>query len=149
MRWLARASAISTASLLALFGLVHVVWATRGISGRSVALPERNGRPIIQPGRGSTLTVAAGLFSGALVLLARASVVRLPLPAPWVTRGTWGLVVLFGLRAVGDFRYVGLFKRVKDSPFARWDSRLFTPLCIAVAAGSAVTAAGCHHPEGR
>jgi hypothetical protein len=137
---IARASAISTASLLTLLGLVHLFWAARGISGRSAALPERNGRPIIQPGRGATLTVAAGLFAGALVLLARASVVWLPLPAPWLNQGAWALAVLFGLRAVGDFRYVGLFKRVKDSPFARWDARLFTPLCIAVAAGSAVAA---------
>lgn len=95
---------------------------------------------MFQPGRGGTLAVATGLFGGALVLLARTKVVWLPLPAPWPTWGAWALAALFGLRAVGDFRYVGLFKRVKDSPFARWDSRLFTPLCIAVAAGSAMTA---------
>jgi len=36
---------------------------------------------------------------------------------------------------------VGLFKRVQRTMFARWDSRLFTPLCIAIAVGSGVVAA--------
>jgi hypothetical protein len=141
MRRLARACAISTASVLTLLGLVHVYWAVRGVSGRSVALPERDGRPLFQPGCGSTLAVAAGLCGGALVLLARANVVRLPLPAPWLGWGAWTLATLFGLRAVGDFRYVGIFKRVKGTPFARWDAGLFTPLCIMIALGSAITAA--------
>ena len=39
------------------------------------------------------------------------------------------MAAVFALRAVGDFRCVGFFKRVKDTPFAVWDSRLFSPLC--------------------
>lgn len=60
MRRLVCASGLSTAGVLALLGLIHVYWAVRGISGRSVALPERDGHPIMQPGRASTLVVAAG-----------------------------------------------------------------------------------------
>jgi hypothetical protein len=126
--------------MLALLGLIHVFWAVRGISGRSVALPEQGGRPIVQPSRASTLGVAGGLFGGALTLLAQLGMVPSPLPAVWTRRGARALATLFLLRAIGDFRYVGLFKRVKDSPFARWDSWLFTPLCLTIALGSALTA---------
>jgi len=34
----------------------------------------------------------------------------------------------------GKAAYVGLFKRVRDTPFARNDTRFYTPLCIALAA---------------
>jgi catechol 2,3-dioxygenase-like lactoylglutathione lyase family enzyme len=43
---------------------------------------------------------------------------------------------VFLLRAVGDFRLVGFFKRVRGTPFARWDTRLFSPLCVALGLAS-------------
>ena len=131
----------TTAGLLVLLGLIHLYWAARGIKGRSIALPERDGHPVMQPGRTSTLAVAAALFAGALTLLARLGLIWLPLPASWLRGGAWTIATLFGLRAIGEFRYVGLFKRVKGTPFARWDSWLFTPLCIVIALGSALAAA--------
>lgn len=45
------------------------------------------------------------------------------------------------VRAVGDFRSVGVFKRVRGTAFARWDSRLYVLLCLAIAAACAVLAA--------
>jgi hypothetical protein len=131
----------ATAGLLALLGLIHLYWAARGIKGRSVALPERDGRPVMQPSRASTMAVAGCLFGGALVLLTRLGLVPLPVPALWPCRASWLLAFLFALRAIGEFRYVGIFKRVKGTPFARWDSALFTPLCIVIAVGSALVAA--------
>jgi hypothetical protein len=46
------------------------------------------------------------------------------------------------LRAIGDFRLVGVFKRIRGTPFAWWDSRLFVPLCCFIALGTAVVALG-------
>jgi hypothetical protein len=132
---------VGTAGILALLGLIHVYWTAAGASGRSVALPERDGRPLFQPSRGGTLAVGAGLLAGALTLLTRVGVVRLPVPAAWPGWGSWMLASLFALRAIGEFRYVGLFKRVTDTPFGRWDTWLFTPLCMVIAAGSALVAA--------
>jgi hypothetical protein len=137
-----RGYGLTTAGLLAILGVIHLYWVARGVAGRSVALPERNGRPVVQPGRASTVAVALGLFGGALTLLARLGLVRVPVPARWIGAGTWTLASLFGLRAIGEFRYVGLFKRVKGTPFARWDTGLFTPLCLLIALGSALVATG-------
>lgn len=44
------------------------------------------------------------------------------------------VAVIFLLRAIGDFRYIGLIKRRKQSLFALWDIRLYTPLCLILAA---------------
>ncbi len=40
-------------------------------------------------------------------------------------------------RAVGDFKYVGFFKKLRDSRFATLDSWLYSPLCLLLAAGVA------------
>jgi hypothetical protein len=131
----------ATATVLALLGLLHVYWAAGGKTGSVVALPERAGRPLFQPSPASTLGVAGGLFAGALLLLARLGLVCDCLPTRWTGRATWLLAAVFALRAIGDFRYVGLFKRLHRTPFARWDSGLYTPLCLLLALGSAIVAA--------
>jgi hypothetical protein len=43
------------------------------------------------------------------------------------------IAALFLLRAIGDFKYVGFFKSVSQTDFARLDSLLFTPLCLLIA----------------
>ena len=43
--------------------------------------------------------------------------------------GVWALVVVFGAHVVGDLRWFGLFKRMKGTPFAWWDTWLYVPLC--------------------
>ena len=41
------------------------------------------------------------------------------------------------VRAVGDRKYVGFFKRVRDTEFARRDSRIYSPLCLLLGLGAA------------
>jgi hypothetical protein len=50
------------------------------------------------------------------------------------------LVVVFGARVVGDLRWFGLFKRMKGTPFAWWDSWLYTPLFLLLALASLLVA---------
>lgn len=37
---------------------------------------------------------------------------------------------LFILRSIGEFKYVGFFKKIKDTEFAKADSQIFSPLCL-------------------
>ena len=71
--------------------------------------------------------VALGLFGFAYVTL---SAVTGWLPARWVFYGNLAIGGIFLLRAVGDFRYVGFFKKVKNTAFARNDTRYYSPLCL-------------------
>ena len=45
-----------------------------------------------------------------------------------------GLAAIFVLRALGDFQYVGFSKRIRGTQFAHWDDRIFSPLCLLIAA---------------
>jgi hypothetical protein len=51
----------------------------------------------------------------------------------------WPVFILgfaFLMRAVGAGGLVGFTKRVRGTSFARWDTRLFSPLCLALSYGS-------------
>ena len=133
MRWFA---AFNTLVLVGLSGL-HVYWALGGRRGLTAALPAApDGSLHLRPSAALTALVAAsllamgGLSAVPLVLGANA--------APgWWRLAIAALAALFALRAVGDFRYVGLSKRVHHTTFARLDTRYYTPLCLALAASCA------------
>jgi uncharacterized protein DUF3995 len=127
--WLFWGTALG-ALVLALLSGLHVYWAAGGRRGTAVVIPERDGRPLLSPSRGMTLIVAALLLAGSGCLLARVGVVGRDLSPGLAEWGTRLMAAAFVLRAIGDFRYVGFFKRVGGSRFAVWDTRLFSPLCV-------------------
>jgi hypothetical protein len=131
----------TTAAVLALLGAIHVYWAAGGTAGCAVAVPERDGQPLFQPSPAATPGVAGALLGAACLVLARLGLVRSVVSECWTRRGVWLLAGVFVLRAMGDFHYVGLFKRVRTTAFARWDTWLYTPLCLLLALGSASAAA--------
>jgi hypothetical protein len=45
----------------------------------------------------------------------------------------WLIAAVFALRAIGDFRYIGFFKRIRDTRFARLDTLAYSPLCAVLA----------------
>ena len=130
--------AIALALVFAALAALHVFWAARGSSGAdgSGAVPTRaDGAPLFRPGRASTLAVAAALSVAALVVLGRSGAWRIGGPA-WIYRvGAWTVGAVLLMRTIGDFRYVGLFKRERTSRFALLDTRYFTPLCAVLAVG--------------
>ncbi len=119
--------------LLFLSGL-HIYWAFDGGWGSSAVIPTKadDGPPLFAPSPFVTLIVALALLTAALIILLRVQVVFLPLPSWLIQIGTWTIAVAFVLRAIGEFRYVGFFKRVRNTHFARMDSRLYSPLCLAL-----------------
>ncbi|HEX6032314.1 MAG TPA: DUF3995 domain-containing protein [Tepidiformaceae bacterium] len=127
-----------TAPLLLGIAAIHVYWAAGGRMGADSAVPSRGGVKTQSPGPIPTLSVAGGLIAmAAAVELAR--------------RGRGGAVarlvallsaLIFSARSVGDFRLVGLTKRERGTAFARNDTLLYTPLCMALSAGCLVAARG-------
>ena len=130
-------TAYALAFVLALLSGLHVYWALGGRWGWGAAIPQVDGRPAFTPSRLATLVVALGLAAAALLPLVRAGALPFPVPPRLSQWSAVFLAVLFFIRAVGDFRLVGFFKRVRGTPFAIWDTRLFSPLCLLLAAGFA------------
>jgi hypothetical protein len=122
--------------------LIHVYWALGGSGGKVAALPHINGEPAFRPSSGGTLLVALALLLCALLVTSVSGLLPLPVPRPLLTWPTYGLSFGLLLRAVGDFRLVGFFKRVRGSRFARLDTLVFSPLCLALSVGVFVVGYG-------
>ena len=127
--------ALSAAATLIVLALIHLYWAVGGAVGRMAAVPMRaNGTPVIRPGPAATLAVAVGLAGVAIAVLVRVQLIPEVGPPALYRWGARAAGVAFALRVIGEFRYVGLFKRVRGTRFARWDGALYTPLCAALSA---------------
>lgn len=133
--------AVAIAAVLLLLSALHLFWAFGGRWGIGVAVPIVDGRPAFEPSAAASIVVAIGLACAALVALTRGGLIPSPLPdaaAQWMSIA---LAAIFFARAVGDFRLVGFFKRVRRTRFATWDTRLFSPLCLLLACGFLAVAA--------
>jgi hypothetical protein len=98
-----------------------------------VTVPDVGGERAFNPSPLGTALVAIGLLIAMFTVLGHLGLLGEEIPR-WVFRwGTCGIALVFFLRAVGEFRLVGFFKRASDSQFAYWDTWLFSPLCLAIA----------------
>jgi hypothetical protein len=128
-------AAVIVVSVFAGLSLAHFFWALGGGSGKLATVPEVSGRRAFEPSVGATLVVAVGLALCALLVAATAGMVRLSFPANWLRWLSYALSFALLARAIGDFRLVGIFKRVRGTRFARLDSIVYSPLCLFLAAG--------------
>lgn len=139
MDTVALVAALILAGTFAVLSILHLVWAVRPSGPSPVVIPTVDGKAQLHPGPLATLAVAAALACAAAVSLWRVGVI--PRGWPTIPRvGMWVLAAVFLARAVGDLHLVGLFKRVRDTPFARYDSWLYSPLCLLVATLAVVVA---------
>jgi hypothetical protein len=133
--------AIALVAAFDLLCLMHLYWAAGGRAGNLQVLPERaDGTPLFRPGPASTLVVAVLLAIAGLLVAGRAGILPGPFPPGLVRLGTWCVSGALLLRAVGEFRYVGFFKRVRGTAFARMDSLLYSPLALLLGAGTGYVA---------
>jgi len=107
---------------------------------KDAAIPSFQGKKLFAPRPSLTAAVGVALLLCALVttMLRNADVGGSKAPLLiWLADG---LAALLFIRAVGDFRFVGFFKKVRDSRFAQLDTVLYSPLCALLAFGIYVLA---------
>lgn len=131
----------STAIVLAALSLVHIYWAVAGGAGAGV-LPGVNGAPAFRPGAAATVAVATALATAGMLLWEAGGAGPALVPMRIARVGAWLVAAAFLARAVGDFRFVGFFKRVRGTRFAALDTRVYSPLCLVLGLASAAVAQG-------
>ncbi|TGN03219.1 DUF3995 domain-containing protein [Leptospira dzoumogneensis] len=117
-----------TASILFFLSALHIYWAFGGKLTSVTVIPETNGKPTFVPSRGLTLLVALALFGfGTVALWSSGNIF-----SPNRTSAIFSLLIAFIFlgRAVGDFRLVGYFKKIKNTKFAKYDYLIYSPVCI-------------------
>lgn len=126
-------------AILTAISAIHVYWAFGGKWGAAAVLPELGGQKVLKPDIFSTLIVATGLGAMAVLHLHKISLFALPLPNWLDSKGLWVITAIFFIRAIGDFRYVGFFKKVKNSLFASLDTKYYSPLCLIISLNALLT----------
>jgi Protein of unknown function (DUF3995) len=126
---------LAMVAAFALLSLLHVHWACGGAWGKAVAVPEQDGRAVFTPSCLATGLVALGLAGCAIVVAALAGWLSLPMGEGPLRAFGYALALLFLARAIGDFRLVGFFKRLRGTRFAVFDTRFYSPLCLGLALG--------------
>ncbi|TCZ78124.1 DUF3995 domain-containing protein [Paenibacillus albiflavus] len=117
--------------ILFLLSGIHLYWMAGGRRGALAAIPSKGSELLFRP-----TNVATGIVAGALALagwfvLELGEVVEWLLFPDWVfIYGGWVLSAVFIIRAIGDFRWIGFFKKQKGTLFAKWDTMLYSPLCL-------------------
>ena len=119
--------------ILSSLGLLHLFWALGGTWGFASSLPTTlEGKRILNPKKIDSAIVGIGLCLFAVFYLVKVDLIALFFPS-WVANSAgWLISIIFLLRAMGDFKYVGFFKNVKHTPFGKLDSSYFSPLCLAL-----------------
>jgi hypothetical protein len=131
------AQTFNTTLFLAISGL-HFYWAFGILMGKkmksvSEVLPEMEGKPLFTPGAFATFIVAIGLVFFAIISgFGLLEIDIFKIFKPIFLYGNLLIAIIFMARAIGDFRYVGFFKKNKTSKFAINDSKYYSPLCLLI-----------------
>ena len=119
----------------ALLALIHFYWAFGGKWAFEAVLPQNvSGKRVLNPRPTESGIVGFGLLAfGAFYFVTSDCVTSIHLSS-WISVvGSWLIPVIFLLRSTGDFKYVGFFKSISTTSFARLDTYFLSPLCLAIA----------------
>lgn len=112
----------------------HFYWAMGGKVGFDVVLPSNTeGVKSLNPSKLITVITACVFLSIAIFYLRHVEIIYFPMNNTLDFYGLIMLAIVLIIRAIGDFKYVGFFKTIKNTPFARYDTKYYAPLCLFLA----------------
>lgn len=126
--------AIKLFTIFLLLSSIHFYWAFGGKWGSDAVLPTKDddSTKVLTPSILPSLIVAVGLLGIGLLVLAISGLLSFDIPSWLKDYGLWVIAGIFFLRAVGDFNYVGFFKKIMQTKFGRNDTKYFSPLCLII-----------------
>jgi hypothetical protein len=114
-----------------LLAILHFYWAFGGKLWYDDVLPtSSNGLHRFNPSTNATLVIAFGLLFMALITAGNQGLFDSYIKRTYFRFGALIIAIVFSLRAIGDFKFIGFFKRVKWTRFAINDTQIFSPLCL-------------------
>ncbi|MBL1244708.1 MAG: DUF3995 domain-containing protein [Sulfurimonas sp.] len=121
--------ALVTITTLFIAGVFHFYWAFGGTLGLDRAIPTKDGKALLNPGKLLTIIVGFIILNFAWVAYVLnfkdLSVISY---SEQIVYAGWFLSGVFAIRSIGDFRMVGLFKKINSTKFAEFDTKYFIPL---------------------
>ncbi|WP_067146588.1 DUF3995 domain-containing protein [Pseudotamlana agarivorans] len=121
-------------AIFLILALIHFNWIFGGTFGLNASLPTNlEGKRVLNPKPLDAVIVGLGLSFFSLFYILQSGLIPYTLPHWVMSVGAWLIPSIFLVRAIGEFKYVGFFKKVKQTPFGKLDTKLFSPLCLLIA----------------
>ena len=118
-------------TIFLLLSVLHFYWAFGGKLWLDAVLPTNSsGTQQLNPTTTAALIIAFGLLCLALVTLGNRGLFDKYLKRNYFRYGVLAIAIVFFLRAIGDFRFIGFFKIVTATRFGANDTQIFSPLCV-------------------
>ena len=119
--------------IFTVLGTFHFYWLFGGKWGIDKVIPSKNNQEIsLSIPKLATIIVGLVLVLFGFVYLIESKLISVQLPNWTLAFCYWFIPLIFIIRAIGDLKYVGFFKKVKNTKFAKADSKIFSPLCLAI-----------------
>lgn len=116
--------------ILFMLSILHFNWALGGKWGFDKVIPTNpEGERVFHPKKKHSLIVGLCLLIFALFYLLKSELIPLKTPISSPYFAGWIISVLFILRAIGDFNYIGFFKKITQTKYANLDTMIYTPMC--------------------
>jgi glucan phosphoethanolaminetransferase (alkaline phosphatase superfamily) len=116
----------------AVIALIHFYWLF-GEKWLDKALPtDENGKRVLNPRKFETIIVTLGLLLFAFYYLLKIELFEVEVPKLITKYSGWIISTIFIIRAIGDFKYVGFFKKIKNTKFAEFDTKYFTFISLII-----------------
>ncbi len=116
-----------------MLSLLHFYWSLGGLWGfENSLLTKETGKRVLNPTKFDSAIVGIELAAFASFYLFSSGLINNYLPT-WLTNyGGWIIPSVFIIRAIGDFKYVGFFKKVRQTNFGKKDTLFYSPLCMGI-----------------
>jgi glucan phosphoethanolaminetransferase (alkaline phosphatase superfamily) len=113
---------------------IHFYWGFGGKWGKNVVIPtSAENSKVFSPGLLLTFIVAFGLLIVGAFILVKAKFLNVSIPYFLDKSGLWIIAFLFIARAIGEFKYLGFFKKIRSTKFGQNDTKYYSPLCMVIA----------------
>lgn len=113
--------------------VIHFNWSFGGTWGFDNALPtNEEGKKVLNPKKFDSAIIGIVLAAFGIFYLANTNLISLSIPGFITSSSSWLVPIIFLARSIGDFKYIGFFKKIKSTKFAKLDTRYFSPLCLII-----------------
>ncbi|MFL9483853.1 DUF3995 domain-containing protein [Chitinophagaceae bacterium LWZ2-11] len=129
-RYILIISVVGNTAILTLLAILHFYWAWGGTIWYEDVLPtSSNGLHKLEPSTTATLVIAFGLLFLALMTIGSQGLFDRYIKRMYFRYDFLITAIIFLLRAIGGFKFLGLFKTVKLTRFGINDTHFF-PRCV-------------------